>query len=184
MFTSQRGNNVAGDVVGGHQYKTEVHNYAQLSQLQKLYEKLREDPGAQASQIPEQLQHYCNALTDGDVRGLEEKLLAAGRADMMSHAARLKEIATKIIMKWQTSGAAQEILTIVLAKMHTAFLLHVTPAVEAGESRQVVDGLLNDKVIGPIEAMLGDNDLRLNSADLLGLVFFLGGNCHLRWDKC
>jgi hypothetical protein len=88
------------------------------------------------------------------------------------------------VMKWQTSGVAQDILTHILGKMHAEFLLHITPAIQNGASRQEVDVLISEKVMRPIEVMLGDNDLGLTTADLLGFLFFLGGNCHIRWDKC
>jgi hypothetical protein len=186
MFVSQRGNTAAGDIVAGDQYKTENHFHALTSPLASLYQKLRAASQASPEKgfIFDQLEHYCNVATDGDVRGLEDKLTAADRSDLIEQASRLKQFAAKTVMKWQTSGAAQSILLHILGKMHTEFLLHVTPAIQEGVPRQQVDALIGEKVIQPIELMLGDNDLGLSPADLLGLLFFLGGNCHIRWDKC
>ena len=99
-------------------------------------------------------------------------------------ASRLKEAAAKTIMKWQTSGVAQDILTLVLAQMFTNFFQHATPAIQEGASRSAVDAIIGDKVLAPASAMLGDNDLMLSQQDLLGLLYFLGGNCHIRWDAC
>ncbi|MBQ0960222.1 hypothetical protein KAK06_14805 [Ideonella sp. 4Y11] len=186
MFTSQSGNKADGDIVGGNQTKTVTNVYASPSPLAKLYEKFRAASEGQPyiAQISEQLQHYCSVDTDGDVRGLDVKLTAADRQDLIRAASKLKEAATKIIMKWQTSGIAQDILTIILGQLYSAFLLNVTPAIEAGKSREEVDALINEKVIKPAADMLGDNDLMLSPADILGLLFYLGGNCHVRWDKC
>jgi hypothetical protein len=44
--------------------------------------------------------------------------------------------------------------------------------------------LISEKVLAPTNAMLGENDLQITSIDVLGLLYFLGGNCHIRWDKC
>jgi hypothetical protein len=99
-------------------------------------------------------------------------------------ASELKERATKLIMRWQTSPVTQDIITHVLAKIHAAFMLYVRPAIEAGKSREVVDGLIGEKVVNPTSEMLGDNDLGLSLIDIIGLLFYLGGNCHIRWDKC
>lgn len=186
MFTSQSGNTAEGDIVGGNQTKTVNNVFVSPSPLAKLYEKFRAASEGQpyVAQISEQLQHYCSVDTDGDVRGLEDKLTAASRQDLIRAAAKLKEAATKTIMKWQTSGIAQDILTIILGQLYSAFLLNVTPAIEAGMSRAEVDALINEKVIKPTADMLGDNDLMLTPADILGLLFYLGGNCHVRWDKC
>jgi hypothetical protein len=87
-------------------------------------------------------------------------------------------------MRLQTSPIAQDIITLVLSQIYSNFILQVTPAIESGESRQVVDALISDKVISPAMQMLGENDLMITNEDILGLLFFLGGNCHIRWDKC
>ena len=184
MFTNQTGNTNQGDVVGGDQHNT--YYLGNRSPLASLYAKLREANAGQpyAAQIAEQLQHFCSKDTDGDVRGLEDKLKAASREDLLYTATRLKEAATKLVMKWQTSGVAQDILTHILGKLYSEFLLHVTPAIESGASRPEVDALISERVLGPTSVMLGDNDLMLTPVDLLGLLFMLGGNCHVRWDKC
>lgn len=173
-------------MVAGNQTKT-IHNvYMPQSPLSRLYEKFRASEEGQiyVAKISEQLQHYCSLDEDGDIRGLEEKLTEANRQDLLRNATKLKEAAAKTIMKWQTSGVAQDILTYILGHIYSAFLLHVTPAIEGGNPRADVDALIEEKVIRPTAALLGDNDLMLTPADILGFLFFLGGNCHIRWDKC
>lgn len=188
LVISQNRNLVEGDLIAGSQYKSSTYNQVlpAASPLAKLYEKLRADNAGQVhiAEIAEQLQHYCTAVTDGDVRGLTDKLTAANRADLLRFAAELKQAATKTLMKWQTSGIAQDILTQILAKLYVEFVMQVTPAVQAGASRADVDALISDKVINATFAILGDNDLNLTAADLTGFLFFLGGNCHIRWDAC
>lgn len=186
IVVAQNKNVAHGDIVGGSQTKTVNNFLSPGSPLAHLYEKLRaaNDGQPYISEISEQLQHYCTAVTDGDVRGLHDKLSAAGRNDLIRLAAELKQTATKTLMKWQTSGIAQDILTHILAKLYMEFVLQVSPAVQAGASRQDVDALISEKVVNSTFAMLGDNDLNLTAADLLGLLFFLGGNCHIRWDPC
>lgn len=183
MFTNQSGNSPIGDVVGRDKI---VYSSTPPSPLARLYERLRAANEEQpyVAMISEQLLHYCSRDTDGDVRGLEAKLTAASREDLIYKATKLKESASKIVMKWQTSGIASDILTHILGKLYSEFLLHVTPAIEAGASRADVDALISEKVLGPTSEMLGDNDLMLTPADLLGLLFLLGGNCHVRWDSC
>lgn len=182
-WVSQKNNTAYGDLVAGNKY---VFHAPSASPLAPLYAKLRAEQAGipEIARISEQLQHFCTARTDGDVRGLRQKLEAAGRHDLLQYASELKELATKTLMKYQTSGVAQDIFTHILARLCTQFLFRVTPAVQAGKSRQEVDALIGEDVIASTVGMLGDNDLNLTEADIVGLVFFLGGNCHIRWDPC
>lgn len=184
MFTSQTGNDVEGDLVGRDKI---VNNYnSQASAILSLYARLRSKDleASYTSKIAHKLNHYCTISSDGDVRGLEDKLSSSNRVDMLKMASRLKEDASKTIMRLQTSPVAQDIITLVLSQIYSNFVLSVTPAIEKNEPRQIVDALINDKVISPAIQMLGENDLMITNEDILGLLFFLGGNCHIRWDKC
>lgn len=185
MFSSQRGNTAGRDLISAE--TVEIHNnqFSKPTALTRLYERFRSDKDKNELQAEmyEKLQHFCNVDTDGDVRSLEEKLTASQREDLIRYAERLKEQAAKLVMRWQTSGTAQDILAMILGKMHTAFTLNVRPAIQKEAPREDVDQLTYDRVIQHIEDMLGDNDLMLSTDDLMGLLFFLAGNCHIRWDK-
>lgn len=184
MFTTQSGNHAEGDVVGGDKITLNVSPGA-TSAIVNLYARLRSDnQHTYTSKISEKLQHYCNESTDGDIRGLEVKLNAANRTDMLQIAARMKQEAAMLIMRFQTSPIAQDIITLVLCKIWNDFVLQVTPSIEAEAPRNTIDSLINEKVINPAITMLGDNDLMITDTDVLGLLFYLGGNCHIRWDKC
>lgn len=185
MFTSQTGNHAGADIVGGD--KTVIHNYnSSASAIVALYLRLRSNESQESytAKIADKLQHYCDISSDGDVRGLEDKLSSSNRTYQLKMASRLKESASKTIMKLQTSPIAQDIITYLLSQLYSDFMLQVTPAIESGASGQVVDSLINEKVIAPAMHMLGENDLAITNEDVLGLLFFLGGNCHIRWDKC
>ncbi|WP_366945611.1 ABC-three component system protein [Polaromonas sp.] len=183
MSTTQTANKAGRDIIGGNK----IEQFAAPSTpLTRLYEIFRDANAAApyTAQISDMLQHYCATTTGSDVRGLEEKLNASNRQDLLADASMWKEQASKMIMKWQTSPVAQDILTHILTRLHAEFTLNVRPAVEAGKTREEVDELISSKVLQPAHVMLGDNDLGLSYIDLLGLLFFLGGNCHIRWDKC
>lgn len=186
MATLQAGNTVGQDLVGGDKYENNHHYYTQPTPLSRLYSILRtaDQESSYTSQIADTLRHYCTTTTSADIRGLEEKLSSSGRSDLIHEASELKEKASKLIMRWQTSPVTQDIITHILSKLHTDFMLNVRPAIQAGKSREDVDELISTKVLKPATDMLGDNDLGVTSIDLLGMLFFLGGNCHVRWDKC
>ncbi|HBP30937.1 MAG TPA: hypothetical protein DD666_16155 [Advenella kashmirensis] len=192
MFTNQSHNNVSGDLISGdkvdNSITTVIHvprNSAAGEELSNLYKKLKVDGVGDPShgRFSEKLEHYMSAVTNGDVRGLEEKLRESGRGDQLNQALLLKEGAFKSIMKYQTSRTAQRIFTIVLSELHSKFVLTVTPVIEQGSDRVAVDQCIN-VTIQVIKDMLGENVLEFDAMDLLALLYYLGGNCHIRWDKC
>ena len=177
----QIGNKADGDIVGGSKY-VQVTQPTSLSRLYQIFRDA-EQASSHQSNIVDILQHYCAPATT-DVRGLEAKLTESGRVDLLSDALLWKQRASMLIMQWQTSPVTHDIITHVLSKIHTEFTLHIKPAIEEGRLRSEVDQLISDKVLAPTDAMLGENDLQITYADLLGMLYYLGGNCHVRWDKC
>jgi hypothetical protein len=186
---AQNDNVVGGDLVGGN--KTE-HNYnfspplaLGNSELSRLYIKLKQDDPDKdtGGGFCEQLQHYMTSATNGDVRGLEAKLRESGRIDQLSIATAMKESAFKAIMRRQTSSTAQRIFTIVLDELHTNFMLTATPVIQIEAGRAIIDQAIL-KVINDTKSILGENILEITAKDLFSLIYFLGGNCHIRWDKC
>jgi hypothetical protein len=184
MSITQTHNRAERDIVGRDKYEGNFFVTPPTS-LSRLYQILREADKAEqySAQIADMLHHYC-AIKSADVRGLNEKLTISGRADLVLDASELKERAAKLIMRWQTSPVTQDIITHILAKIHGEFMLKVRPAIQAGRSLEEVDSLISDEVISPTEKMLGENDLGITLVDIIGFLYFLGGNCHIRWDKC
>lgn len=173
-------------MAAGNVIKT-VNNYypsASVEELALLYAKLRLDGIGDPSNnaFSHKLMHYLAVPTDGDVRGLEAKLRDSGRLDMLHFAMREKEAAVKMLMRYQSSRSAQRVFTILLDELHTIYILTVTPIIENGGDRAAVDEKISN-ALQVIKSMLGENFLEFTVKDLLGLLFFLAGNCHIRWDK-
>jgi hypothetical protein len=192
VFANQSNNQVGNDLIAGdkidNRSTTTIHlatNGTAGNELSLLYSKLKTDGIGDSShgRFSEKLQHYMAARTEGDVRGLEAKLLEANRPEQVADAKDLKERAFKSIMKFQTSRTAQRVYTIVLTELHASFTLTVTPVIQQGANRIVVDQCIN-AVLQSTKNMLGENVLEFDAIDLLGLLYYLGGNCHIRWDKC
>ncbi|EHN8832033.1 MULTISPECIES: ABC-three component system protein [Enterobacteriaceae] len=188
MFSKQEqsGNRVnGGSIVGGDQ-KNYITNIARSSNrtLDRLYQKLSQEDGVSSGQdFCDKLKHYLATDTNPDIRDLETKLTDSDRTELIYFATDLKEKAFKAILKCQSSKTAQEIYALILDKIHTDFMLKITPLIQGEEDRVVVDEKTS-LILENISEMLGDNLLDLSEKDLLGLLYFLGGNCHIRWDKC
>jgi hypothetical protein len=188
-ITTQSHNVAGGDIVGGD--KVITHNYtlsvdgSSAFELSLLYAKLKDKENTEPAEekICEALEHYFNSSTGSDVRGLEEKLKSSGREDQIQNAKQLKEKAAMAVMRYQSSRTAQRIYTIIFTELHTKFELLVTPMIQEDQSRVNVDEKILF-ILDKTKQMLGENLLEINVRDLFGLLYFLGGNCHIRWDKC
>ncbi|HEI3511734.1 TPA: hypothetical protein SI382_000066 [Escherichia coli] len=188
MFSKQEqsGNRVRnGSIVGGSQ-TNHITNIVRSSNrtLERLYQKFSQEDGTMGEQdFCDKLKHYLASDTNPDIRDLATKLTDSDRTELIYFATALKEQALKAIMKCQSSKTAQEIYAFILDKIHTDFMLKITPLIQKDEDRVIVDEKIS-LVLENISEMLGDNLLNLSEKDLLGLLYFLGGNCYIRWDKC
>ncbi|MBC5788733.1 ABC-three component system protein [Providencia sp. JUb39] len=193
MFTQQSskvrqaGNTVdgGGSIVAGNQTNDKHYHFHSPvnSELFELYEKMADGSGELCSDFCEQLNHYLSVQNETDVRGLDAKLSESNRAYLLIPAKEMKEKAYKEVMRTQTSRTAQRIFVIILDRIYTNFLMTITPLIQEGNENSVIDKETNE-LINSIYESLGSNLLKLTQRDLLGLLFFLGGNCHIRWDKC
>jgi hypothetical protein len=132
----------------------------------------------------EKLEHFFSKETTTDVRGLEEKLTVAERTDLLSEALQRKERAYKLIMRNQSSPTAQIIFAFVLAELVVSFEQTVRPLIQAKAQRSEIDKAILTDVLNPTLKSLEENPLELDKMDIQGLLYFLGGNCHVRWDPC
>lgn len=185
VMTTVRDNTVAGDIAGRDVYKT-YNAVREPTAMAKLVEQyLAETLADQSlSTWTEKLEHFLSNETSSDIRGLEEKLNASGRAYLLKDALKKKQSAYKSIMRQQGSKSAQTIFTFLLAEIVVNFEQMVLPLVQAGASCELVDAAMLEKVISPALQMLESNPLMLNKMDIQGLVYFLAGNCYVRWDAC
>lgn len=184
MTIRQTENIAGGDIVGGNKTVTIVAPSAK-GHIDVLNERYKAESGNAEglSGFICELQHFWNRATDPDIRGLAAKLRESERSDIIHAGEVLKEKATMKIVKYQTSPSAQEIFVWALTEMYGRYLLEVTPRIQAGLGRPEIDTLINEKVIDPVLQGLGENVLHLYRDEIIGLMFFLAGNCHIRWDK-
>jgi len=185
LLTTVRDNTVAGDVAA-----RDINNTYNAAREPTVMAKLVEQYLAETladktlSTWTEKLEHFLSNETNPDVRGLEDKLNASGRADLLNVALNRKQAAYKAIMRQQGSKSAQTIYTFLMAEIVVNFEQSVLPLVQAKASREIVDAAMLEKVISPALNMLESNPLMLDKIDIQGLVYFLAGNCYIRWDAC
>lgn len=184
-MTTIRDNSVEGDVAGRDIYKT-YNGVRQPTAMSKLVEQYLAETLADQnlSTWTEKLEHLLSNEASPDVRGLEDKLNASGRADLLKVALIRKQAAYKVIMRQQSSKSAQTIFAFLMAEIVVNFEQSVLPLVQAEASREIVDAAMLEKVISPALQVLESNPLMLNKMDIQGLIYFLAGNCYVKWDAC
>ncbi|AJK47374.1 ABC-three component system protein [Burkholderia plantarii] len=180
-----RDNNAEGDIAGGDIIKN--YNAArEPTAMSRLVARYRAEAASDKvlSEWTEKLEHFLSNETSPDIRSLEEKMRAAGRSDLLLTALGRKQSAYKAIMRQQGSKSAQTIYSFLMAEIVVNFEHSVLPLVQDGATRDIVDAAMLDKVITPALRMLEENPLELDKLDIQGLVYFLAGNCYIRWDAC
>ena len=184
---SQQANTVTGDMAGGNIDKST--NYFGATNLTAMTRCIQEYAIEKAQDVQVKsfiaaLEHYMCQAVEGDIRDLEEKLAAADRKDQLVAARLRKHQASQFVLRHQSSPAAQKIISFLLAKILTCYENKVLPLVNAKASRVDIDSAIQTHVIESAWDFLESNPLSIDHRMLTGFLYFLGGNCHLRWDPC
>jgi uncharacterized membrane-anchored protein YjiN (DUF445 family) len=153
MFKTFKNILAGEDVVGRDKItNNNLPHPRQLDRLSESYKKEIEE-NQTTSSIIDELKHY--RTKDPSVRDLEEKLSSAGFGFLIEDAEELKEIIAKLIVKNQHYRSAQKII---IQQLFRIFL----------------EQEIQDK--------LGENVLEIFNRQIIGMVFFLTGNCHIEWE--
>ncbi len=185
LMSTVRDNTIGGDAAGRDMFKT-YHAAREPTAMTRLVEQYLAETLADQTLIAwtEKLEHFLSNQTNSDVRGLEDKLAASGRQDLLKVALLRKQSAYKAILRQQGSRSAQTIYTFLMAEIVVNFEQAVLPLVQECASRAAIDAAMLEQVIVPALRMLESNPLNLDKLDIQGLVYFLAGNCYIRWDAC
>ena len=79
--------------------------------------------------------------------------------------------------------SAQKIYAYLLGEVWNRFNLLVVPGIKEGGSKLEVDELIQDKVIGPVLDLIPENVFDLYPPHITGMLFFLTGTCHVKWER-
>jgi hypothetical protein len=187
---SQSNNTVEnGDIAGRDVNKPTTINIGRVSfggksQLEILYEKLEQERHNSDvfNEIIDELLHFKKYAVDTEVIGLEKKLENGNRLRYLSFAEKSKEKFTKKLVKNEHSETAQHIYAFLLAKVYSRFENYIYPRLNEGLPIEYINQLLDEFIVKPIEDLLGDNLLRIYEDEINGMIYFLMGNCHIKWN--
>ena len=175
------GDQAAHDVIKNTTYN--IQGASVSTELGRLIEKYKKEfeNNIQFYEQIDKLQHYSTPLSEEKIVGLEAKLNAGQRPQYLPFAIQTKEIFVKKLAKYQFYEAAQEIHAYLLAEIYTRYNLHVYPQIHCGTQESEINSLIQLKIIDPILALFNENILHIYADDINGMLYFLTGNCHIKW---
>ena len=181
--TVENGDISAGDINKQTYYFGRVP-FEGKSQLEILYDKLEKEKKESTvfSDIVDELLHYKNNADDTDIIGLEKKLENGNRLKYLSFAEKSKEKFTKKLLKYEHYETAQLIFAFLLAKVYSSFETNISPHLSEENSDTFVNELVSEYITKPLEDILGDNLLHIFDDEINGMLYFLTGNCHIKWN--
>jgi hypothetical protein len=184
---SVSGSTVEGKFTGRDDNSLTFSNtYDRSAYLQDLYNKFQEEKknNADLTELCEELDYFNSQIANEEVIGLESKLRAGNRDKIITYAKIVKEkFHKKLIKTSQYSSVAQDINVYILAKVRRGFMMDVYTLICNNESEEKINLLITERIINPVKAELGLNLFKYDEDDIMGMIFFLTGNCHLKWTK-
>lgn len=164
-----------------HVYPAVLHPLEKAIRLIK--EQIKEDPNLEGT--IEELAEYTTQRPDREIIGIEAKLLAGDRADILQNAIYLKNKFERRLARNQLSNIEQHVYAHVLAVIETTFNQYVRPSILNGSSKEDVDAKIHTEIYEPVYKAIVDFDVSITMQHVAGMLYFLTGKCHLVWsDAC
>lgn len=181
---SNVGGNLAGRDYNDKSVSITNNYHSRSTYLQELYKRFEEEKSSnpEFKELCEELD-YLNSVIDSDVIGLEKKLEDGGREKLLAYALDVKDRFHRKLMKTsQYSLIAQDINVYLLTKVRSSFMREIYTLICQNDSDEKINLLITERIIKPVQEDLGINLFRYNEDDIMGMIFFLTGNCHIKWN--
>jgi len=177
--------NEARDIAGRDINTTNIYvTHEKSAYLERLYNKYQEESknNPQLISFIEDLDYYNSQVQGDAIIGLENKLIDGEKRNIIWYAKNVKERYHKKLFKIsQFSEIAQEINVYLLATVRSYYMLEIYPQVCNKEDDQIISALISQKIVNPLLTDLGDNLFGFTPDDIQGMLYFLTGNCHIKW---
>lgn len=185
----QKNNTVQNGDLAGRDINKPTYNIGRVSfggqsQLEILYTRLEKEKNESEvfCEIVEELLHFKNYAKNSEVIGIEKKLEKGKRLKYLNFAERTKEKFAKKLLQNEHSETAQLIYAFLLAKVYTSFENNIYPRLAEGHPDIFINELISEHIVKPLEDILGENLLRIYENEIYGMIYFLTGNCHIKWN--
>lgn len=163
-------------------YRSSAVNAGQASR-ELTHPKVAVDD-ASRSRLPAEIltdyEYYTTEAPD-DRRTLSQKLSDSGRKSEIKEAERKKERFSMSLQKHIAQASAITRYTHLMSEIETRFSRHVLPAINNGADANQVNSLLQSQVLDPVRMQHGTST-DITASVIESALYYLTGNCHVRWD--
>jgi uncharacterized membrane protein YheB (UPF0754 family) len=178
--------NAGRDIVFGNKETHHHFNEKNKNRLACLFEKLNGefDNSEEISGWIDDLNRY---IIPRDVIGFEQKMTDGNREDLIEDALWLKEEYYKKLSKYQLYQSAQKIQAQLLASILEKFRNNITPLIRDNADNITISNAISTQIVNPIMVLLEqegveDNLLGFSATDIEGMIYYLTGRCHIKWN--
>ena len=177
---------VGGNFIGRDDKSLNISNtYERSSYLNDLFEKFQKEMEAdqELKEICKELDYFSSQVENDEMIGLENKLIAGHKPPMVIRYAKYtkEKFHKKLMLTSQYSAVAQDINVYILSKIHRSFMMEIYTLICNNESESKIQAVIAERIINPVKAELGLNLFKYDEDDIMGMIFFLTGNCHIKW---
>lgn len=161
------------------------NTYERSTYLHDLYEKFQKEMEAdpELKAICKELDYFNSQVENDEMIGLENKLIAGAKPPMIIRYAKYtkEKFHKKLMLTSQYSVVAQDINVYILSKIHRGFMMEIYTLICSNEDESKIQAVITERIINPVKAELGLNLFKYDEDDIMGMIFFLTGNCHIKW---
>jgi len=157
---------------------------AKMKALMEEYKQER-SKNIEFNQVIEELDYYLNPVKSEvqNIVGLEKKLRDGQFDEYLEYAMTVKDTFYRKVEQYRLSKAAQNIFLYIMADVLTIFHQKIYPLICNYTSHDIIMSKINDEIIKVLSQKLGENVLNIFSDSITGIIYYLTGNCHIKWSK-
>jgi hypothetical protein len=130
----------------------------------------------------EQLSNYDKPRPGRSILGLKGKLKAGNREDLYDDAEFYKDKFAQRLARLQFSNQAVAIHLYFLTQINERFSSKILPLIKDGFTTTAIDSAISDLIIQPFVSEVITADPTMNADIIRGMLYFLTGNCHIKWS--
>lgn len=162
--------------------------------LEALYARYRAELSASIATSAKLAQEHSAKIIDElnsffvshdlELKSLEEKLSDPKLHPLLHQARIFKQQFRQALERFLYYPSAQRIYSYLLGEVSSSFHLHIVPLLSRGTDLDVIMEAIDTKIVEPIQQSLPDCEPTCNKDTLLGMIYFLTGNCFISWSEC
>jgi hypothetical protein len=175
------GNNAAGrDIINNYFPQQDL----KMKALIEAY-KQEQQTNPAFKEFVEELDVYLKPIKSEtpNVIGLEKKLQNGHFDENIELAKTVKEMFYRKVEHYRFSKAAQNIFLYVMANVLSLFHTKIYQPICNDTPHDIIMSKIQDEIIDVLSQKLGENILEIYNDCILGMLYFLTGNCHIKWSK-